>query len=558
VERVVVALFGGPRATGPSYVADRFETARSALMLARLALAPNKRLTRDALAESLWPDDYLDASRTRVRKELARLRSALGPLEEVLLADRQTIALDPARVEVDLDTFRALVRAAALASTPSEAAERIGRARALAAPPLLPGMSDDWAAAVREEVEALRARAATEHARALLSCARAEEACAAATEAVTLDPVSESASATLARSLEALGRAEELEGERRRFARARERAGMSVPDATAEPAPAPRAAPVSLIGREFELGYVTDLLSPANESPCRLVTLVGPAGAGKTRLAQEVARVLEPLFAGGVRYLRLEELTQASEVEIPSSGPRPELLVLDNGEQLLPGFADVVHAELERSPRRILLVTSVVPLGLSDETVVRLFPLPAPRVDGPVADPLAFPAVRLFMDLARRAGHPLEPDPGTLENVARVVGALEGWPLAIVLAAGRAGVLSPAELVERLDELPDLLRSRRHDLPERHRSLDAAIGWTLRLLSDSERAGLGRLARLPMPFDLAAAEGALGPGALDSVERYVELGAVERRVSAGRAAFVLPGPVRRFVLAWDAVGTIAS
>jgi DNA-binding SARP family transcriptional activator len=555
MERVRIALFGGPKAIGDGFVAARFPTTRSAILLARLALAPGKRMTRDALAESLWPDDFLDASRTRVRKELARLREALGGHERVLVADRQFVGLDESAVEVDVDLLRSLLRSAALANTPLEACDRFERARSLAGEPPLPAGGDDWCEVVRQELNALRARAAVEHARALVATGRPREAVAAAQEATTLLPLDESASQVLREALRGSGLAGEAGEESARLRRARDREGLpTVEVEEATPVTLPVAAPRSLIGREFELGYVTDLLSPHRDDSCRLVTLAGPAGSGKTSLAQEATRVLAPLFPGGAFFLRLEDEGDPATVELPEG--EQCLIVLDNGEQLLPGLADRVREVLTGRPTVWLLVTSIVPLGIGEETVVRLFPLPVPREHG---DPLAFPSVGLFLEVARRTGHPLPSDAETLAAVADIVRALEGWPLAVVLAAGRVGVLPPVEMAARLGDLPQLLKSRRHDLPERHRSLEAAVGWSLRLLPDETKAALVRLAGLDPPFGLVQAERALDgeADALDALERLVEWGAVERVAGAGGLAFRVPSPIRRFVAAWDGSGTVA-
>ena len=283
--------------------------------------------------------------------------------------------------------------------------------------------------------------------------------------------------------------------------------------------------PTSLIGREREVASIATLL---REEHVRLLTLLGPGGVGKTRLAIEVARRLRGDFPDGVVFvplapLRDPELVPAALVEalgIRNLADRPlqdalqrylhgkeMLLVVDNTEHLL--SAALVLADLVVGcPRLTVLATSRAPLRLSAERQFPVAPLP---FEG-AASPERSPAVRLYLERARAVA----PDFGLTEanaaTVARICERLDGLPLAIELAAARIKLFEPKALLERLDRRSRLLSGGPRDLPERQQTLRNTVAWSCDLLDEAGKALFRRLAVFAGGFTLRAAEEVCGPG----------------------------------------------
>jgi len=264
--------------------------------------------------------------------------------------------------------------------------------------------------------------------------------------------------------------------------------------------------PTALFGREQE---VTRLATVLQNDGTRLITLTGPGGTGKTRLALEVAHELLEDFSDGVFVVDLSPVTDASLVvaQIASAlslretgGRRPQetlhdylaskemLLVIDNFEQVMDAASEVASL-LSSAPDVRVLVTSREPLRITGEHEFAVPPLSLPSQSSPrLEEAEQTPAVALFTDRARgvRADFEL-----TEENVAAVIAIcrrLDGLPLAIELAAPRIKVLSPKGLLERLDHSLRLLSSGRRDASERQRTLRGAISWSYELLAKCSRS----------------------------------------------------------------------
>jgi predicted ATPase/DNA-binding XRE family transcriptional regulator len=285
------------------------------------------------------------------------------------------------------------------------------------------------------------------------------------------------------------------------------------------PAPAARLGglpPTLLLGREAELAIIHHRLvgdiSTADQrgEHVRLLTLTGPAGVGKTRLALAAATQIANHFPDGVVLVDLTPIrdpplvlpTIARAFGFVGMGNRPlperlqeylrersTLLVLDNFEQVLPA-ASVLADLLSACPALALLVTSRVPLHLRWEWTLRIAPLPVPDLTAPLPllDVLAeIPAVALFVERARARQADFVLTTAKAPLVARVVSELDGLPLALELAAARLDALSLPTVARRLGHRLQLLRWDAPDMPKRQQSLEAAIGWSYDLLSEPEQ-----------------------------------------------------------------------
>ncbi len=296
----------------------------------------------------------------------------------------------------------------------------------------------------------------------------------------------------------------------------------------------------STIGREHELAQVERAL----RSGQRLVSLTGPGGVGKTRLAVEASRRCRDAFAGGVAFVSLaatDAADRALELVAESFGlgepdadhldllvaafcDQQVLVVLDNAEQVV-GLGDVIARLLERTPGLQLLVTSrhALRVGAEQERPVPPLDVAGTR-DSRAGEDLA-PAVQLYLERARAVWSGFAPGLEDQRAIERLVRRLDGLPLAIELAAAAVRVLPPRVLVLRLDSGLDLPSgSARIDLPERQRTLHATLDWSHRLLSDDERAVFARLAVFAGGFTLAAVEQVCGdPDLPDVVEPFIAL-----------------------------------
>jgi predicted ATPase len=307
----------------------------------------------------------------------------------------------------------------------------------------------------------------------------------------------------------------------------------------------------SFVGRDEQLAALQALLATQ-----RWVTVVGPAGCGKTRLALEaaVADARVPVVvelehatgqtvgdavaqAIGLTVDGSADVTAACAVALDAE---PHLLVLDNCDRVAAPAAGLVQGLMARARSLAVLATSRSPLGGTDETVFALDPLP-------VAGDTTTAAVRLFLDRAGSAAPGLDLAGDDVDLVARICERLDGLPLAIELAAARVRHLPVAELATRLDDGLRLLG--RPGPASRHRTLEAAFAWTWDLLDDDERSVLAQLAALPRTFDLDLADAVAGPGAAAVVLGLLDRSLVSPTVGASRPArYRLLDSVRSFVL----------
>jgi predicted ATPase/DNA-binding SARP family transcriptional activator len=283
----------------------------------------------------------------------------------------------------------------------------------------------------------------------------------------------------------------------------------------------------SFIGREDDVAQVKQEMSTA-----RLLTLTGPGGCGKTRLALKVAAELLAEFRDGAWWcdlaavtdpayvaqtirsaLRLAERADRSALDSLTSalGSRQALLVLDNCEHLLAGCAALGLAVLHSCPGVRILATSLQRLGLPQERVWPVPPLTLPEpAEADLGVALEHDAVRLFVERAARAWPSFRLAPVNRRAVIAICRQLDGLPLAIELAAARARLLTVDQIAGRLDDAFGLLtRGSLSSLP-RHQTLRLAIDWSYQFLSEDERVLLRRLAVFAGPFTLSMAEAVCG------------------------------------------------
>ena len=315
----------------------------------------------------------------------------------------------------------------------------------------------------------------------------------------------------------------------------------------------------SFVGRDGDVAEVAALLGEY-----RLVTVTGPGGMGKTRLATEVARLVASRFADGVWLVELAAVQDAAQVAaavaatlgvagVPDFsatealgavlGRQQVLLVLDNCEHVAGAVAELCWALLPAADDVTVLATSREPIGIAGETRCRLGPLSLPG-PGPAGQGLDSAAVQLFAERARQADPSFDLSGGTAEMVDRLVARLDGMPLGIELAAARLEALGLSQLLDRLD----LLASGDRRAPARQQSLAATIGWSHQLLTEDMRRAFRQLAIFPGPFSLEAAEDVIGVSAGPAVLHLVDCSLLTppRPGPDGRSRYAMLETIRAF------------
>ena len=312
------------------------------------------------------------------------------------------------------------------------------------------------------------------------------------------------------------------------------------PAAVADPAVSMHGFPAvltSFVGRADAVDEIADQLGRH-----RLVTVTGPGGAGKTRLAGEVARHVADRFADGVWLAALATVRDPAQVaaavaaalgirDLPSVAAadalthalaqRQLLLVLDNCEHLIGAAAELCGRLLLGADDVRILATSREPLRIAGELRYRLGPLTLPDPDDPAAV-AECEAVTLFADRAWLVDPRFALDEDTAATVARLVARLDGMPLAIELAAARVDALGVTQLLDRIDDRFALLADGDRLAEQRQRSLAAAVQWSYQLLDDAEQRVFRAVSAFPGPFTLDGAEAVAGSGAGQAVLRLVD------------------------------------
>jgi non-specific serine/threonine protein kinase len=332
---------------------------------------------------------------------------------------------------------------------------------------------------------------------------------------------------------------------------------------------------VRLFGRDRELMELAGLLA---DSETGLVTLTGTGGSGKTSLALEVSRRASEEFGGWVALIELASITDSAQVvaefarvleircssaESPLEGlkrvlrAQRRLLVVDNFEHVLEAAAAV--AELVRAcPHLKILATSRTPLRVEYERTYEVPPLAyPPRGANVSADELAeSPAVALFVERARSRDPGFSVSPSNADAVVALCAYLGGLPLALELAAAKAGVLDPAGILDQLRRSPASGPQAKRDAPERHRTIRAAIEWSYNLLSSEQQVLFADLGVFVGGFTLQAAAAVVrsGASAVDELSQLLDHGLVRRNDTGnGHRRFEMLEPIAQY-----AVGMLAE
>lgn len=565
-----VQLLGGFQVRCGDRVVSRFKTYKTAALLARLALYAEREHSREDLVGLLWPDSEPEDGRGSLRSALAALRRLLadpgaGDPERPatpLLADRLQIRLRPGSARVDVAEFEAAVRAAEQAARPERAA-RLAGALDLYGGDLLPGYHEEWIQSERERLSLLYRAALRRLVTACEDGGDLPQALETARRGAALFPAEEEIHRDLIRLYAAMGQPDDARRQYQALEWALREEGSGPPSQATRALVAALptggdggqgadlpAAPLSLrfpllstpltrfFGRTEEMGRVGELLLRPD---VRLVTLTGPGGVGKTRLALETARRLTGFFPGAALFVGLASLSDGADfwgaladaLRLPlkadpapaeqiaaALGGRPTLLVLDNMEQVAESAGPSVESLLTHAPGLTCLVTSRQRLDIPGEREFPVPPLPTPSAQGQGESLSDLPSVQLFVDRAQAGLPDFQITARNAPAVAALCRRLEGLPLALELAAGWAQTLTPGQMLERLEDRFSLLVSRRKGAVPRHRTLRDAIEWSYRLLSPELQRVFLQLSVFRSGWSLEAAEAVCEePEALEMLSR---------------------------------------
>ena len=545
-------------------------------LVAVLTASRGRVTSADELIEALWGDGVLPAH------PLAALQSQVHRVRRVLVACASSIStegngyrlecgtehLDAARFEALVDQAREREAEPSVALSSLDVALSLWRGRAYTGVEDVPLVRAD-----AERLEELRAVATEERAAALLACSRPDDAAIVAELLHAEHPYRERPVALAMRALSRVGRHVDALGVFDSFRRELgEELGMEVSPELRElereilrHEGGGRAPPIGLpgnsfVGREVDLADVVDRASRS-----RLVTLTGPGGVGKTRLALHAAARLAQRFGDDVVLVELAQVDTAAgvasaiasalRVERPVSrtlrelvaeqlAHRHALVVLDNCEHVLDSAREVATTVLTRTAHVVMLGTSRQRLGVEGEQVLVVGPLAVPD-DGEFG-----PAPSLFVERAAAAGAPpLRED--DMPAVRALCARIGGLPLAIELAASRTRSHTPAQLLAdlggRIDRLADPQRAT-----VRHRSIDATLDWSYNLLAAPERDLIADVAVFVGGFDVSAAAALTGKDhrdVADVLDVLVEHSLLSASTSQGSTRFSMLEPVRQYAMA---------
>lgn len=516
-----VQLFGDIRVSFRGEATPPFTNRKVAQLLIFLAVRQGQSVSRDAVCEALWPGEYIEIGRDRLRQTLALLNRHFREAgnESPIEATKTTISLGSS-CEVD---YRM-----ALASPLDVSLDGI----------FAEGFVDDWLVDLRYSITnelAMAFRSAAEHAD------DPNASLLAAEKGLCLSPLDEGLNTTYIQALCDLDRRSEALLHARKFEERLQQSlglqpsstwqtfvdgirptadGMEIAKWSNVPVPLD-----GFFGREVELSHLNDHFK---EKKSRLLTITGTGGAGKTRLISEFIRQLDTSTLSRVWVLGLAEHDSIAQVatEIARMGDTilphgkefgsalapifargNSLLVLDNCEHLMPEIAALAKSLLHHSANLTILATSRIRLGVHGEREVPLEPLAVPELDQP--DPWQSPAFQLLVDRVRAYDHRYDPKTSDIAEAIKLCRILEGVPLAVEIAASQSSILSVAQLRQQLEGTVVELANDRRDAPERHLALRNTLQWGIERLSVDERLALAQLSLMPGSWTLEDASAVL-------------------------------------------------
>ncbi|MBB4932217.1 putative ATPase [Lipingzhangella halophila] len=544
--------------------------ARLRRLLVLLLLDPERTVGTTRLIYGIWGDDAPSGASNALQALVSRLRRTLGE-GTPLHGDIAGYRLDVSRSRIDLCEFEDLVatgRRLRADGDPRSAARMFGEALALWRGAALVDLAETGTAndiAVR--LAELRRSVTEERLGCLLDAGDHHTALPEIEAMVATEPLRERPVELLMRALYACGRqADALAGYDRLRRGLAEELGVdpsahiqqlhlrvlrgelrSAPppdrDSTAQPVTRLPRVLTSFVAREGEVSTAVDLLRSQ-----RLVTMIGPGGAGKTRLAIEtgaaIAERAPDLAADGAWFVDLAPIGAGSEIphavlsafglrersllvmQTAATGPAVDpvsrivealasqspLLILDNCEHVVTEAAELVERLLSACPELRILATSREPLAVDGERLLAVPSLALPPEGTPAEEVADYPAVQLFAERVAAASPGFTVDKGNAEHVARICRELDGMPLALELAAARVRAMPLAQLAAKLSDRFRLLTNGSRSALPRHQTLQAVVDWSWELLAEPERALLRRFSVFSGGASLDAVEQVCGDG----------------------------------------------
>ena len=585
--------------TGQITIAKR----KALALLSYLVVEAEHPHTRESLLGLLWPEHSTAAAQNNLRVTWSQLQKLLEKAQDdsrpYLISNRLDLQFNPlSRYELDVTRFRNLIEACRTHAHPgqeedcAECAARLAQAVNLVRGPFLDGFSvpdspafDEWLFFQRERLQ-LQIMAALEQLAAFHEHAgQLSEAERFIRRVLAYDALSESAYRQLMR---VLARADQRSAALDAFETCRRvlaaELGLAPTVETVMLAEQIRGlAPFEsrsthttlppvltrFFGRRQESAHLVDLLS---RRTVKLVTLAGPGGVGKTRLAIEVAHRMAGVFAHDICFVELAGVADdrsvddavAAALRLPTNSGRSStdtmldylrdktmLLVLDNCEHLVKACAHLVETLCQEAAGLTVLTTSRIPLHLDVEHVVRLEPFATPVFSGAkqltVADSLSFDSIQLFTNRAAQSLLNFKLTDANVSAVARICQQLDGLPLAIEIVASQARALPVEVIAERLDQRFAWHRRSAETMP-RQRTLHTLIDWSYGFLNAQERSVLRRLSVFVGGWTLEAAEAIVAPGepCAEIIAELVDHSLVGFGTDVGRRRYAMHETIRQF------------
>ena len=620
-----IQLLGGLAATQHNTRIERFRSRKVATLFAYLAIHTGVPTSRELLGEMLWPDEEIDTSRNRLRVTLASLRKQLEPppMESgsVLVASRSHVSLRVGQIFTDVDQFRRAISAA-------EALDDAARTDALRAAvglyrgELLPGFYDEWIYQERRALEHQYQETLTDVISRLMSHGNTAEALPYALSNAAIDPLDEQTQRLLIEVYAALGhfaRANEVfqalrvrmidelgvepSPETAQLVKGTARTLFSAPpdpvqnrsdlvsetwSLTQSHASSPPTiirielpnAASSFHGRQSELTELQLLLTEElkggenalDAGYCRLVTLTGLGGIGKTRLGLQTALLCASKFPGGAWFVPLAEVEDSRQVSqaiadslrirlVPHRSIMDQivdelrertalgraLIVFDNFEQLVGPGSAIIEELLARVSLLTALVTSRRLLGLAAEQEFRVEPLDVPEAGAGTKLVSEAASVGLFTARAQAAQPDFQLTSHNASLIANLCNKLEGIPLAIELAAARIRLLTPTQMLAEMDQRFGLLVNRRATKDSRHRSLRATIERSVQVLPYQVREFFALLSVFRGSWNLESARAiSESADALDMLDDLAGYSLIQTRALEGEMRYSMLETIREY------------